>query len=102
MVMISTEINFHLTKSKQVNGVLKYESLKLCLHVPPLALVPTPFSPGEYRDSSVAIATVYGIDGRGSVPRLGKTICSTLQRPDYLWGQLSLLSNGYLGLFPQE
>jgi hypothetical protein len=44
----------------------------------------------------VGIATVYGLDGPGSVPGM-----ATSQLPDRLWGPLILLSNGYRGRFYQ-
>jgi hypothetical protein len=45
------------------------------------------------RDSSVGIATGYGLDGTGIEPRWGGEIFRT--RPDRPWGPLSLLYNGY-------
>jgi hypothetical protein len=52
------------------------------------------------RDSSVGIATRLRDGGpnssRGSIPGGGKRLSSP-QRPDRLWGPLSLLSNGYRG-----
>jgi hypothetical protein len=47
------------------------------------------------QNSSVGVATGYGLDGRGSIPRSGKRFFSSPQRPDWLWGSPSLLSNGY-------
>jgi hypothetical protein len=51
--------------------------------------------------NSVAIATDYGLYGRSLIPGKNKFF-SSLQRPDQIWAQHSLLSNGYLGLFPRE
>jgi hypothetical protein len=48
----------------------------------------------------VGIAMGYGLDGRGSIPGRSKRFFSFPQCPDRLWGQPSLLSNGYWGLFP--
>jgi hypothetical protein len=62
-----------------------------------------PLSLCRSRDSAVGIATVYGLDDRGVGIRVpvGSRIFSTLRRPDRFWGPLSLLSNGYRGLFPR-
>ena len=45
------------------------------------------------RDSSVGIATRYGLDGPGIESRWGKRFFRTL--PDRPWGQPSLLYNGF-------
>jgi hypothetical protein len=52
------------------------------------------------RDSSVSIATRYGLDGLGSIIGKENIFASTPQRPDRLWGPSSLLSIGYRGHFP--
>jgi hypothetical protein len=61
-------------------------------------LLPKPGS----RDSSVGIATSYGLDDQGVRVRVpvGSRIFSSPRRPDRLWDTPSLLSNGYRGLFP--
>jgi hypothetical protein len=56
------------------------------------------------RDSSVGIATGYGLDDRGvgvGVP-VGSRIFSSPHRPDRLTGPPNLLSNRYRGLFPGD
>ena len=45
------------------------------------------------RDSSVGVATRYGLDGSGIESRWGVEIFCT--RPDRPWGPPSLLHNGY-------
>jgi hypothetical protein len=54
------------------------------------------------RDSSVGIATGYGLDGRrvGVRVPVGPRIFSSPHRPDRLWGPPSLLPNGYRRFFP--
>jgi hypothetical protein len=42
-------------------------------------------------NSTVGIATGYGLDGSSSVLGRGKRFISTSQRPDRLWGPPSLL-----------
>jgi hypothetical protein len=54
-------------------------------------------------DSAVGIATSYGLDERGvgvRVPVVSR-IVSSPRRPGRLCGPPTLLSNGYLGLFPR-
>jgi hypothetical protein len=53
------------------------------------------------RDSSVGIATGYGLDDRGVGVRVpvGSSIFSSPRRPDRLWCPPILLSNWYRGLF---
>jgi hypothetical protein len=51
------------------------------------------------RDSSVIIATVYGLDDPGSIPGSARFFSSP-QRPDWLLARPILLSNGYRGHFP--
>jgi hypothetical protein len=38
------------------------------------------------QDSSIGIATGWGLDGRGSFSGKGKEIFRTSQRPDRIWG----------------
>jgi hypothetical protein len=40
------------------------------------------------RDSSVDIATGYGLDARGLIPGRGKRYLSSPQRPDRFWGPI--------------
>jgi hypothetical protein len=49
------------------------------------------------RDSSVGIATGYGLDDRGVGVRVpvGSKIFSSPGRPDQVWGPHNLLSNAY-------
>jgi hypothetical protein len=53
------------------------------------------------RDSSVCVASGYGLDCQGSIPGRDKRFFSTPQRPDRLWDPRSLVYNGYRGLFPR-
>jgi len=52
-----------------------------------------------YQSGSKKKWLCYGLDDRSSIPGRGLYFFSS-QRPDRLWGPLSLLSNDYLGLFP--
>jgi hypothetical protein len=63
--------------------------------------VPTPTSTYRSRDSSVGIATGYGLDDRGVGDRVPaeSRISSSSRRPDRLWGPPSLLYNEYRSLF---
>jgi hypothetical protein len=56
---------------------------------------------GRSRDTTVGIATDYGLDDRGIGVRVsvGSRIFSSPQHPDRLWGPPNLLSNGYRWLF---
>jgi hypothetical protein len=57
----------------------------------------------QSRDSSVGIATGYGLDDQGLGVRVpvGARIFTSPCRPDRLWGPPSFLSNGYRRLFPR-
>jgi hypothetical protein len=50
------------------------------------------------RNSAVGVATRYGLDGRGSVPSMSKSVFSSPQRPNKLWDHPSVLLSGYFGL----
>jgi hypothetical protein len=59
----------------------------------------------ESRDSSVGIATGYGLDDRMTgvgFPAGAGNFFSSTRIPDRLWGPPSLLSNGYRGFFSLE
>jgi hypothetical protein len=58
----------------------------------------------EGRDSSVDIATGYGLDDQGIGVRVpvGAIIFTSPCRSERLWGPPSLLSNGYWRLFPRR
>jgi hypothetical protein len=55
------------------------------------------------RDSSVSIATGYGLEDRGvGVPvTVRSRSFSSPRRPDRLWGRARLLSKGYWGILPR-
>jgi hypothetical protein len=63
------------------------------------SLTPT----SQSRDNAVGIANGYGLDDQevGVRVPVGAKIFTSPCRSDWLWGLPSLLSNGYLGLFPQ-
>jgi hypothetical protein len=52
------------------------------------------------QDSVVGIANGYGLDNQGVRIRVQVVQEFSPRRPDRLWGPLSLLSNGYRGIFP--
>jgi hypothetical protein len=59
--------------------------------------IDSPYLNYKSRDSSVGIATGYGLDDRGVGVRVpvGATIFISPCSPDLLWGPPRLLSNGY-------
>jgi hypothetical protein len=67
---------------------------------PPIIIIIIIIIRNKSRDSSVGVATDYGLDDRGSIPSSGSEFFSSPPSPDGLWGPPSLLSNGYQGLFP--
>jgi hypothetical protein len=58
------------------------------------------FQKNNSRDSSVGVATGYGLDGLRPIHDGRKRFFSLPQRLDQLWGPHSLLSNGYGGSLP--
>jgi hypothetical protein len=54
------------------------------------------------RDSSVGMATGYGLNGWVQFLTWATDFFSTPQRPDGLWDSPRLLSNGYRGSFPGQ
>jgi hypothetical protein len=62
-------------------------------------LISLPFSVIQSRDSSVNIASGYGLNDQEAGFRVPveSGIFTSPSRPDRLWGPLNLLSNGYLG-----
>jgi hypothetical protein len=84
---------------------LAYEDFKKCKpklrdHQSPEFNSRTSFC-GESRDSSVGIATGYGLDDRDVGVRVpvGSRIFSPLRRPDRLWGHLTSYPIGTQGYF---
>jgi hypothetical protein len=58
----------------------------------------------EGRNSTVGIATGYGMYARGvgvRVPEGVKEFFFSSRRPDWVWGLPGLLSNGNRGIFPR-
>lgn len=53
-------------------------------------------------DSLVSIVSDCGLHDQCLIPSRGKEFFFYLLHPDWLWGQPSLLFNGYLGFFTQE
>jgi hypothetical protein len=52
------------------------------------------------RNSSVGVATGYGLEDRGSIPGRGKRFFSTAKRPDPLWGHSASSPMGTGNRFP--
>jgi hypothetical protein len=57
--------------------------------------------PSYVQNVEAGVATVYGLDYRGSILSRGKRFFSAPFSPDRLWGPPSLLSNGYRGFLQQ-
>jgi hypothetical protein len=105
---------FHImySFSKHVAAVLvtsfsqRFRKMYNCPHLVSqdfIASAPPPPETLWSLDSSVGIATGYGLDDRGvgvRVPVESRIFSST--RPDRPWGSPNLLSNGYWGLFPRR
>jgi hypothetical protein len=92
MIYLSRSTNPNLRNTKQDRDVL-YQLLNLRLTVLTDLWKLHNFS-------SVGIATVYGVDSKGSIPGSARFFSSS-QRPDRLWGRPSLISDGYRGIFPR-
>ena len=50
----------------------------------------------------VSVVTSYGPGGLGFGPNMGKICFSSTKHPDWLWGPISLLYNGYKRILNQE
>jgi hypothetical protein len=75
----------------------------ICVVVTHIRVFYSLYQPSERsRDGVVVIASSFGLDDRGVGLRVpvGSRIISSSPRPDRLWDAPSLLSSGYLGLFP--
>jgi hypothetical protein len=71
---------------------LKYQTFNFCII--PSRSKKTLDTKLESRDSSVGIATDYGLEGRSSIPDRDKTFVSIPQHPYWPWIPPSLLSSG--------
>jgi hypothetical protein len=91
---------FTLTSNTEVHNSNKYYTMARCFDTS----TPLPYSLQYFntfigKDSSIGIATDYGLDGRGSIH--SKKIIFLFSTAFYrLWGPPSLLSNRYQDLFP--
>jgi hypothetical protein len=54
------------------------------------------------RNTSLGIATGYGLDSQWSIPGRGKRLFSSPQRPDRLWDTSSLMSSEYWWILSRE
>lgn len=83
--LTTANYKFHLLDDiYKVKTLLNFLTYKLALTTSPLV-------------SSVGMVTSYGLDDPSSIP--GRF---SPQRPDLLYGQLTVLSNWHRGLFPRE
>jgi hypothetical protein len=91
-------MNLEVSERNRSWHILRY-SLSSCLEG--LRKITKPLIQDKSRDSSVGIATGYGLDDRSSmVPFPGEggwEFFSSQPRPKQLWGPLRLLSSGYRG-----
>jgi hypothetical protein len=91
--------------------LIMFGEVRVCAHITEIIILEdfnnctNPYNISEFlhinvsRDSSVGIATGYGLDVGGSIPGRGNRFFATPQIPDHIWSPPSLLSDGERSLF---